>query len=200
MKGHRNCQGWRAWGDWAQAAVPATADEGEEVLKRTDTNSRIKRSQLSLFVKKLLAVLCKHTQHHDNPRSLFQIQTAAYSPVTQRKSFTGSLCETLLCRQEKACHIQLHQSDKASEETIITSDKFVFFETPIWLVISWENQHFPGGHMNFCILDRLFAFYTFTAASEWDWINNVSTCIMGLIGSGPLLRLTHKQKIDKGLH
>lgn len=30
--------------DRAQAAVPATADEGEEVLKRTDINRRIKWS------------------------------------------------------------------------------------------------------------------------------------------------------------
>jgi len=71
MKGHGNYKGRRAWGDWGQAAVAAAADEGEEVLKRTDINIRIKRSQLSPFVKKLLPVLCMHTQHHDNPRSLF---------------------------------------------------------------------------------------------------------------------------------
>lgn len=85
MKGHGNYKGWREWGDWVQAAVPATADEGEVVLTRTDINSRIKRSQLSFFVKELLAVLCMNTQHHDNPRSLFQTQTAAYS------SYAGSV-------------------------------------------------------------------------------------------------------------
>lgn len=89
MKGHANYKGWRAWGDWAQATVPATADEGEEVLKRTDSNSEIKRSQLSLFVKKLLAVLCMHTQRHDNPRSLFQTQTAAYSNYTSSVFYLG---------------------------------------------------------------------------------------------------------------
>ena len=53
MKDHGNYKGWRARGDWAQGTFLATANEGEEVLKRTDINSRIKRSQLSLFVEKL---------------------------------------------------------------------------------------------------------------------------------------------------
>ena len=42
----------------------------------------------------------------------------------------------VLSRKSHAVTCKLHQFDKASEETIITSDKFVFFETPIWLVIS----------------------------------------------------------------
>ena len=33
--------------------------------------------------------------------------------------------------KKKPVTCKLHQIDKASEETIITSDKFVFFETPI---------------------------------------------------------------------
>ena len=116
MKGHGNYKGWRAWGTEPKPQFLLPRMKGKKSWNaRISTAELSGRMQLSLFVKKLLVVLCMHTQHHDNPRSLFQTQTAAYSSYAgsvfypgytfQRKSFTKSLCGTLLCRQEKASHM-----------------------------------------------------------------------------------------------